>query len=175
MMHASFKDLVNRMQERLKSSATWMPYPALISVGLTAILVAQIFTTVNPSLKRAVNPILLESPDISMKNIVVNVYMKNENVIVQMEDGSRAGISPNAIQEEDVESLKALFMNRISKEIRSAIVKRRSYQEQFTAVLAVDQTLKFQHMRPILIALASAGITDYGFQTRNRWAARSSN
>jgi hypothetical protein len=35
-----------------------------------------------------------------------------------------------------------------------------------TAVLAVDQKLKFNHLRPVIYALAEARISKYGFETR---------
>lgn len=175
MKFKSVQTMVERSQERLGRAGTWWPYPSLITFGLCALLVAQIFPSVNSSLSRQANPILLNAEDASLQNILVNVYADGDSVCVQLDNSKTVTFRYDEQLEEDTLRIKELIHGRVAQQIKSAALKRTSYRNEFTALLVVDQKLDFRHVRPVINALAYAGITDYGFQTRNRWASRSSN
>ena len=47
----------------------------------------------------------------------------------------------------------------------SAGLLNEAISNQLIVVLAIDQKLKYSHIRPILYALAEAGINQYAFET----------
>ena len=56
--------------------------------------------------------------------------------------------------------------DRIVQITSSASLAKEISHTESLVVLAVDQSLKYLHIQPILAALAQAGISDYAFETR---------
>ena len=55
---------------------------------------------------------------------------------------------------------------RVHKEILATGMSMEANLIRIKAVLAVDETLSYAHIRPVIYALGEARISKYGFETR---------
>lgn len=154
------------LKERLQEPILWFPFPALVAFGLVIILRGHLLTGLNPRLGARVDVIQYDAQNIPDGGIWLGVFQDGKNVLVVTSDRRRFSWPIDSDSMKDVEPLVSYLKNRVKKEAYSTAIKMESNLTRTTAVLAVDQKLKYIHLRPVIYALAEARIAKYGFETR---------
>ncbi len=154
-------------KQRLRESSSWYPFPCLISFFLVLLLTAHVVLSTNPRAGHGASVLPLSGEE--AEDSVIWFSVTSEEGKITVADNNRRIFSWSE-EVQTIESLDAFVLHlkaRVNEEIKSAALSKRIYQSQKRVVLAVDQKLKYRHFRPILYALAEAGISNYGFETIN--------
>ena len=154
------------LKERLQEPVLWFPFPALIAFGLVIILRGHLLTGLNPRLGARVDVIQYDAKNLPDGGIWLGVFQDGKKVLVVTSDRRRFSWPIDSQNIKDVEPLVTYLQSRVKKEAYSTAIKLESNLTRTTAVLAVDQKLKYIHLRPVIYALAEARIAKYGFETR---------
>lgn len=154
------------LKERLQEPVLWFPFPALIAFGLVIILRGHLLTGLNPRLGARVDVIQYDAKNLPDGGIWLGVFQDGKQVLVVTSDRRRFSWPIDSQNMKDIEPLVTYLQNRVKKEAYSTAIKLESNLTRTTAVLAVDQKLKYIHLRPVIYALAEARIAKYGFETR---------
>ncbi len=154
------------LKERLQEPVLWFPFPALIAFGLVIILRGHLLTGLNPRLGARVDVIQYDAKNLPDGGIWLGVFQDGKDVIVVTSDRRRFRWPIDSKDMKDIDPLVTYLQNRVKKEAYSTAIKLESNLTRTTAVLAVDQKLKYIHLRPVIYALAEARIAKYGFETR---------
>lgn len=157
-------------KERLRHSSSWFPIPALLPFFLVLLLTAHVSMSTNPRTGHpaAVLPLVAEETEDSAIWFSMIIDSKTDEVVVA--DNYRQVFRwPQTVT--SVESLKPFIdhlKNRAATEVKAAALSKKVASSQIRTIIAVDQTINYGHFRPILYALAEAGISNYGFETIHR-------
>ncbi|MCX6127836.1 MAG: hypothetical protein NTX25_02080 [Proteobacteria bacterium] len=162
----SWLEALLALKERLQEPVLWFPFPALIAFGLVIILRGHLLTGLNPRLGARVDVIEKIAPNLPDGGIWLGIYEENGLIVVVSSDRRRFSWSVSSLNIKDIDPLISYLQNRVKKEAYSTAIKMESNLTRTTAVLAVDQKLKYSHLRPVIYALAEARIAKYGFETR---------
>lgn len=157
---------VLRLKERLGEAAQWYPFPAMIGFALVMILGGHLLTDLNPRLGARVDVIPFDAPRHQDGGIWLGVYASGGQLNIVTSDRRRFSWSLSDNQVTASQELTDYLKQRTYKEAYSTALKMQTNMTQTTAVIAVDQTLKYAHLQPVIYALAQAGISQYGFETR---------
>ncbi|NRA65722.1 MAG: hypothetical protein HRU19_14630 [Pseudobacteriovorax sp.] len=155
-----------RIKDRLEIPIQWYPFPAMIGFMLVMILGGHLLTDLNPRLGARVQVIPLESDRLPDGGIWLGVYEKDEEIHVITSDRKKFSWAQNSVDIENFEPLIRYLKLKTLEEAESTVIKMKSSAITSRAVIAVDQHLKYVHLRPILYSLAKANISRYGFETR---------
>tara|TARA_B100001094_G_C18059875_1_gene734502 strand:+ start:187 stop:711 length:525 start_codon:yes stop_codon:yes gene_type:complete len=161
-----FKERVLFFQERLKKPSPWYPYPALISVGLIMVLSGQLLPGLNPRLGSRANIIQLDAPPEMEGSIWLGIYPRKGGITLITSEKNIFKWATSGISPQTKKRLVNYLKSRVSRENISAALTLSTSLPKVRAVLAVDQTLKYQNIVPVLHALADARISKYSFEAR---------
>ncbi len=162
LFHSSVKNLSERLTEPLH----WYPFPALIAFGLVIVLRGHLFDGLNHRLGTTANVLEMNSEPLRSPGIWLSVSEINNQIVIITDDHRRFSIPLATRDLKDMEPL-VLYLDKRVKEIAfKSTLNLEVDQDRVRAVLAVDQSLRYFHIRPILYALAEAKISHYGFETR---------
>lgn len=166
MKHPIFEESLQNLRARLNEPLYWFPFPALIAFGLVIVLRGQTFSGLNHRVGTTANVVELTAEELHSPGIWLSITEENEQIAIVTDDHRRFQI-PLATQ--NLESLEP-FVRYLTERADSIAFKSTLDlsidPERVRAVLAIDQSLRFFHIRPILFALAEAKISQYGFETR---------
>lgn len=166
MTNPLWSDRVRSLKERLQKPLMWFPFPALIAFGLVIVLRGHLFSGFNHRLGTEASVIELNSEPLRSPGIWMSITQSGNDILIVMDDHQQFRVplaTPN------IEALNPLI-KRLKERARTNAFKTSLDLtvdiDRIRVVLAVDQKLKFIHLRPILYALAEAKISNYGFETR---------
>jgi hypothetical protein len=160
-------EVYDEAKARLRTPLWWYPFPAVIAFGLITLLTAHL--TLSTSVRMGHPTTLLSFPSEPRADgaIWFSVTPIGNDIVVASASRRVFRWPQNARNTEAAAAFIDWLRQRAQQEIEAAALLNRAHPVQATAVIAADQTLKFVHLRPILYALAEAGITHYGFETLN--------
>jgi hypothetical protein len=160
-------EVYDEAKARLRTPLWWYPFPAVIAFGLITLLTAHL--TLSTSARMGHPTTLLSFPSEPRADgaIWFSVTPIGNDIVVASASRRVFRWPQNARNTEAAAAFIVWLRQRAQQEIEAAALLNRARPVQATAVIAADQTLKFVHLRPILYALAEAGITHYGFETLN--------
>jgi biopolymer transport protein ExbD len=150
---------------RLRESSSWFPIPALIAFFLVMLLTTHIAVSTNPRSGQPASVLPLTAEPSEDSAIWFAIVIEGDEVVIS--DNYRKVFR----WQKDVTSLESLrpfithIKQRAATEIKAAALANKISSTQRKVLIAVDQNLKYSHFRPVLYALAEAGISDYGFET----------
>lgn len=154
-------------KERLREVIWWYPFPLLISFSLVLLLTAHVLFGTNP---RAGNPAdIIAFPATAQKDssLWLSVTPIDKDIVVTTGDRKVFRWRQDVRGMKELQPLIVYLKARAASEIESAVLKGEASVAQTQAVIAADQRLKYLHVRPIIYALAAAGISQYAFETQN--------
>lgn len=157
---------LQNMKERLNEPLYWYPIPAIISFALVLTLGGNLLTDLNPRLGSSIEVLPFEAPRNRDGGIWLGIYQENQRTIVITSERNVFSWPLGQASMKDLDPLVRYLNSRVEKEVYSTALTMEPNLTQVTAVLAVDQHLKYSHIRPVIYALASASISRYGFETR---------
>lgn len=157
---------ISRFRERFEEPLQWYPFPSMIGFMLVMILSGHLLTDLNPRLGARVDVVPLHAPRHQDGGIWLGVYELNGWINVVTSDRKKFQWQAKSSSEKEIEPLIKYLKKSVNHEALSMALKLESSLTRTTAVVAVDQKLKYIHLKPILSALAAAKISRYGFETR---------
>jgi hypothetical protein len=96
----------------------------------------------------------------------LSVSNANGKILISSNDTSSFSWSEAGPSTEQYKKFKKYLDLRVKNLVIDTVRTGQIQSETLTAALAVDQSLTYQHVRPVIYALAEAGISRYGFETR---------
>lgn len=165
--HAIWEERIQSVKERLKEPLDWFPYPILLTSGLVLILTAHIVSALNPRAGHRANVMALPSSPSKSSAIWLSISPSDNQLIITTAERRVFRWRLDQPQNRDLDALVQHLKATVAQEIESAALSKKASNSQTLAVLAADQRLTFLHIRPVISALAQAGITRYAFETIN--------
>ena len=152
--------------ERLKENIWWFPFPALIAFGLVIILAGHLLTDLNPRLGSKTDPIQLNTKPFPDGSIWMALNIDNDSVVVSTADRKKFVWPSQNTTMSQLEEFISYLKDKTQEETNRSVRLLESSRVRSTVVIAVDQNAKYIHIRPVIYALAEAGVSKYGFETR---------
>lgn len=154
-------------KDRLREVIWWFPFPLLISFGLVLLLTAHIVFGTNPRAGSPADVIPLPAKAQQDSALWFSVTPIDDDIVVTTGDRKVFRWPQDVRGMKELQPFVAFLKQRAADEITSAVLAGQVRLSQSQAVIAADQRLRFVHIRPILYALAEAGISLYAFETQN--------
>jgi hypothetical protein len=154
-----------RQRERLTMAWTWNATYALLPMGLISVLL--IFTSLetNKRIRSSAKPINLVGIESFESKLWFSIAPSKEGIRITTRDGDLFEIE-NSDQKLTSEKFEAHVRQASKKSLVDIALANRMTNHSTFVVLSVDETLTYYHVRPVVYALANAGITNYGFEGR---------
>lgn len=162
----NWEQTLSRVKDRLRTDSPWYPIPAFISFTLVLILSAHLLPGLNPRLGSLGEVLAYQSPPQKEGSIWLGIYAKNQRLIVVTADRQRFEVPLREAGHAGIPELVTYLKKRVKDEVIATGLAMETNLIRSKAVIAMDQTLKYVHLRPILAALGEAKITRYGFETK---------
>ena len=153
-------------KDRVSESVSWFPYPCLFSFGLIIILSGHILLGINPRLGNPAVALPFDAEPLDEGAIWLSVSIANEKVTITTDDRKVFSWDQSSRESNVVDKLVEHLQERTVQITLSTSLAKEISQIESTVILSIDQKVKFLHVKPILLALAKAGISEYGFETR---------
>lgn len=157
---------LERQAERLVMPFTAWPAYLLIPVGIILILSAFVPLEVNSRLFSRAHPLQLSGEEAPPTSLWFAVAPTNSGISVTSIDGKVFELSNTAPAETRAEELRSYLLERKEDLIKSNVLANHLDPNATLVVLSADERLTYFHLRPVVYALASAGITRYAFEGR---------
>jgi hypothetical protein len=165
--HRIVDGYLNGMKLRLREPMWWFPLPLFISASLVMILTAHVISGTNPRTGNPADIITFPSEPRKDSALWMTITQMDEEIVVTTGDRRVFRWHQQVKTMEELAPFIKYLKERVAGEIESAALMKRAFTTQTSAVIAADQRLKFLHVRPLLYALAAAGISQYAFETQN--------
>lgn len=163
----SAKASIVRMKDRLEEHSNWFPYPAVISLGLILVLNGQLITNLNPRLGTAIDVINFEQASrLNNINLWLGIKQTNKGIEITTSDRKVFFWKDSESMRSQLSPLVSYLDSYVKERSYSAGLKMRAFIPEVTAVLAVDKSLTYSQISPVITALAAANISKYGFETK---------
>jgi len=170
--HSVAQNALERMKDRLSGARGIYPYPMFLGFGLALVLLVEVQARVNPRLMGSADVITLDTAPLQHSAINLSIFPKGNSLVVEWDDGHVHSWSLTTEGLEPLQPFISHLKSRVHNEIEGAGLAGEVSASRLRVTLAVDQRLKYLHLRPIIYALADAGITLYSFQTQLTTAAK---
>ncbi len=155
------------VRDRLDENLHWFPWPFFIAFGLVLILTGHILFGTNPRAGNPANIISFPSEPRKDSAIWISVTPIDDQIVVTTNDRKVFKWRQQVRTVEELGPFVGYLKARVASEIQAAALAKQGLRKQVTTVIAADQRLKYLHVRPIIYALAEAGISQYAFETQN--------
>lgn len=150
---------------RLRHASSWFPIPALIAFFLVMLLTTHIAVSTNPRTGQPASALPLNAEPTEDSAIWFSMVIEADELVVSDNYRKVFRWKKDVTSLEDLRPFITHLKQRAATEIKAAALSNKIGTTQKKVLIAVDQSLKYSHFRPVLYALAEAGISDYGFET----------
>lgn len=157
------------LKERLKLNVTWFPMPALISFALALVFVGHLLVNLNPRLGSPVSVLTLKTNQAisSDGSIWLSVGIDQDDIVITTNDRKTFRWEKSTQDISSLNEFSDYLTNRTNQIIVESAISKVITDEQLYVTLAVDQTLRYFHLKPIVNVLAKNGLDYYGFEIRD--------
>lgn len=141
---------------------------ALLIVPFLAVTVLTIFTSLETATKLygVAQPLEHPSAPSADQDVWLSVAAKDERIVVTTVTGDMFSWPIGGPSSKDLDGLNTYLKTRAEDLVKASVLRGQIHDKQNSVGLAVDQRLTYHHVRPIIYALADAGFSKYGFETR---------
>lgn len=159
-------------QLRLSEPLWWFPYPCLITMGLVLLLTGHLVMATNPRMGHPAS--LIEFPAAARPDSALWFSMTpiGQEIVITTNDRRVFRWPQQLTSAAPTQPFVDYLRRRVAEEIEAAALLKQALSTQTTVVIAADQRLRYLHLRPVIAALAAAGITSYALETKSVMAAR---
>jgi hypothetical protein len=153
------------VKERFPNYSFAMPLAAFISFGFITLFMGYVFPILNPRLGNPAQ--LLPYPSAMQKdsNIWLSIFPEKDNLVIITVDQKRFSWPLNAPDDKSVAAFKSHIQEMIKKEMLRSGLSFKATSTDTSAVLSIDQRLRYAHILPILYVFGQSKIATYGFET----------
>lgn len=161
----TWKKMYLEKRDRLRPEEDFFPYPALFAFGLALILTAHLLPGLNPRLGSRINLISFPAPRQQEGSLWLGVSGETNLITVTTPERKTFSWKMNDANLEEFESFVTYLRSYVEHQTHGASLRGEADATQAKAILAVDRSLSYAHLSPVLLALSQARITRYGFET----------
>ncbi len=162
----SAKTAFDRQSQRLKTEAPFQAGALFIPFLAVGILTIYTGLQVNRKLFSLARPIEMSGVTMEDKEIWLSVGIRNDLIVIATPEGDTFSWPMSGPDKAQLAVLQDYLTARARYLVASSVRSGQLSGNQNSAALSVDQSLTYQHVRPIIYALAGAGFSRYGFETR---------
>jgi hypothetical protein len=162
---SNWSDAYVATQQRLSEPLWWFPYPILIAIGMVLILTGHLVFAINPRMGHPASLINFPAQMRPDSAIWFSMTPIDHDIVITTNDRLIFRWPQDLTPAQTTQPFVAYLRRRVAIEIDSAALLKRAPNTPLTVVIAADQRLKYLHLRPVIAALAEAGITSYAFET----------
>jgi hypothetical protein len=119
----------------------------------------------NPRMGHPANILAFPAPSQPDSSIWMSVTPVGDDIVVTTSDRQVFRWAQDVRSVSDIKPFVDHLKAMVRIEIEGAVLLNSLTIAKTRAVIAADQQLKYLHIRPIIYALAEAGIARYGFET----------
>ncbi|MCX6125743.1 MAG: hypothetical protein NTV34_13505 [Proteobacteria bacterium] len=154
-----------RQKARLAMPYTATPAILLIPVGFMCLLLIFVSVETNPRLFSTAKPVQLVLEEFVGGRLWYSVAPYEQGIRIISDSGKFFDLQGeiNAAALTEFSSHLKLRMQKILADV--AVANRMDKSTSFV-ILSVDERLTYSHLRPVIYALADAGVTRYAFESR---------
>ncbi|MEZ4744125.1 MAG: hypothetical protein R3B45_17030 [Bdellovibrionota bacterium] len=156
----------SRQIDRLTSHPSWFPYPAFIGFGLAIMLIGDVFFGLNPRVGNPAEAMYFNAKELQEGGIWISTLVKDNNIIVTTEDHKVFNIPLGSRDSNSIEDLTNYFKDQTLDRFLSVGLAKKTSLIESMVIISADQRLQYGHIKPVLLAIANAGISRYGFETK---------
>lgn len=158
-------EFFNNKRTQLSEFISWFPYPALISYCLAIIFIGHFLLGLNPRLGSPANTIHLKSVSQPEGAIWISLSLKDSDLIITTAEKDILKAPLSDLETNTIADLTKYLEKKTKEAILSSILSKTSNQIESIVVLAIDQSIQFKHLKPVIGSIAKAGISKYAFET----------
>lgn len=151
-------------RERLRPEESFFPYPAIFAFGLVLILTAHLLPGLNPRLGNRIDLLSFSAPRQNEGSLWLGVYAEKEKLIVVTPDRSRFSWEQGT-KDAGFTDFITYLRAYANQQAQASSLRGEVDATKAKAIIAIDRSLTYAELNPILLALAQARITRYGFET----------
>lgn len=152
--------------DRLREVQLWFPLPCLISYFLVLLLIGHLLLGLNPRLGNHASLLPFDAKKSDEGAIWIAASLSNDQIIVTTSTRKVFKINSNKPSSQSIKNLTDYLKKETENVLITAAISRKISHIQSILVIAVDQQMTMRHLRPILYAMAEAGISEYAFETK---------
>ena len=157
-----FRDVKSRLKESTFSTVAYIFIPFFL-VTILALFVG--FET-SDRFKSPIEPFEYEAAESRDHRLWMSVGLSNDLIIIKTSSGKIFKWPAIGPSDGDYESFENHLKTWTKSHLQSTILAGQLLPSTNTAAIAVDQRLTAHHIRPVIYALAAAGVSKYGFETK---------
>ncbi len=144
----------------------WFPIVSLISFGLLLLVYGQVLPKYNQHLGAPTTPLVFDGKPSPEGSIWLSVHRDGNAILATTEDHQIFRWQRNTGTVNDLNLLRVFLEERIRSLSFSAILAKRIFLSQTMVVLAVDKSLVYADVRPIIYLLSQLGFGRYAFEAK---------
>jgi biopolymer transport protein ExbD len=156
---------ISRIRGRLEMPVEFNPAFVLIPIGFCLLLL--VFTRLESDFRLLSSsvPVTIDKPEAPPPAIWFSLAPSDDKIRIVSRNGDVFFIDPNDVSAES--PFPVYLKKEMNRVLTDTVLSARLEKSSGFVVLSVDQHLTYQHVRPVLYALANAGVARYGFETRS--------
>ena len=141
---------------------------AVIFIPFMAVAVISLFVAFEgtPRIKSTSTPFEYPADPVKEHSIWLSIGMQDRSIAIRTSDNRFFSWSAEGPSASELKNFQNYLRERASQHLQDTVRRGKVNAQTNEAALAVDQGLTFHHVRPVIYALASAGFSKYGFETR---------
>lgn len=157
---------LDRQRARLTMPFTAWPTYVFIPLGFMLILSLFIPIEINPRLFSKAKPLQLSGEEAPGVNLWFAIAPSKNGISITTLDGHLFEFNNDVPEHQRGEKFRAYVKSAAKSVIETAALAHRLDENSSLVILSADEQLTYYHLRPVIYALASAGITRYAFEGR---------
>ena len=162
----NFEEFLVKFKDRLYSSTSWFPFPFLISFITVLVFMGHSLFGINKRLGSPADLVQLAAEDEPEGSIWISCSPDQDEIVVTTSQKDVFRWSKNIENTEEITPLTDYLKKQIISMSYSANLQKRVSVAETKVVIAIDKTLKYKDVKPIIYALAQAAISDYAFEVK---------
>jgi hypothetical protein len=154
------------MKERLQQAPCGFPYPAFLSIGFVVLFSCHVLFGLNPRLGYRADIPTLQAAESHEGTIWFSVHQEGHKIYLTTSDKHIFSWSSDAAEKTKLDEFIAYLKKQLEGVAISTALDKQVLLLQTVVVLAVDKSLEYAQLRPIIYAFAQAGISHYAFEVK---------
>lgn len=155
-----------RQKARLSMPLTTNLGVLLLPIGLMSLLLIYVSVETNPRIFSTAKPLQLNLPaEEDNAKLWFSLAPSEQGIVIVSNSGESFDLVAKD-GETDLTAFTEHLKARVMAVISDVAIANRMDAKSSFVVLSVDERLTYSHVRPVIYALAEAGITRYGFEGR---------
>jgi hypothetical protein len=162
LTNRAFYDIYARMRS---SGAPGLLYIFIPFLFITILALYVAFET-SDRFKSPIEALVYKADQTMDHKLWMSIGLQNKSIIIKTSGGHQFSWRSVGPSDDEYQQFEDHLKAWTKSNLQNTILEGQIRPSTNTAALAVDQRLTIHHIKPVIYALAAAGVTKYGFETR---------